>query len=110
MEIRTFGVVGAGQMGSGIAQVAAANGLEVVLQDIQPDFLSRGMAAIDRFLTRSVEKGRLAEDEKSAILDRIKTTVDLKDMTAADFIVEAATENEAVKFEIFRQLWPVVAN
>jgi 3-hydroxybutyryl-CoA dehydrogenase len=109
MEIKTFGVVGAGQMGSGIAQVAATNGLEVIMQDIQPDFLARGMATIDRFLTYSVEKGRLEEAEKSAILERIKTTVDLKEMVEADFIVEAATENESIKFEIFKELDSICA-
>jgi hypothetical protein len=94
MEIKTFGVVGAGQMGSGIAQVAAMSGLNVILHDIEEAFLQRGMATIDRFLSKGVERGKLAEEDKVAILGRIKTTTDLKDMARADFVVEAATENE----------------
>jgi 3-hydroxybutyryl-CoA dehydrogenase len=104
MEIKTFGVVGAGQMGSGIAQVAAMSGLNVILHDIEEAFLQRGMATIDRFLSKGVERGQLAEEDKVATLGRIKTTTDLKAMAAADFVVEAASENEGIKTQIFQTL------
>jgi len=104
MEIKTFGVVGAGQMGGGIAQVAAMSGLDVVMMDIQMEFAERGLAVIEKFLARSVEKGKMTEDEKNGILGRIKTTTDLKDLAAADFVVEAVTENEEIKFKVFGEL------
>ncbi|MFZ0135262.1 MAG: 3-hydroxybutyryl-CoA dehydrogenase [Desulfobacterales bacterium] len=104
MTIQTFGVIGAGQMGSGIAQVAAASGLAVIMNDIKPEFVERGLAAIDRNLVRGVEKGKMNAEEKAGVLKRIRTSVNLKDMAAADFVVEAATENEPLKFQIFRTL------
>ena len=104
MSIETFGVVGAGQMGNGIAQVAAMSGLNVIMNDIKEEFVERGLATITKILTRSVDKGKMTDDDKNAVLGRIKTSVDLKDMTAADFVVEAATENEALKFQIFMDL------
>ena len=104
MGIKTFGVIGAGQMGSGIAQVAAASGLNVIMNDIKPAFVERGLAAIDKILARSVEKGKLSAEEKAALLARIHTSVTLEDMAEADFIVEAATENEPLKFQIFKDL------
>jgi len=104
MEIKKFGVIGSGQMGNGIAQVAAASGLEVLMSDIRDEFTARGIATITKNLDRSVSKGKLAEEEKQAILGRIKTTTDLKDMESVDFIVEAAVENETLKFKIFEDL------
>ena len=104
MSVKTFGVIGAGQMGNGIAQVAATSGLDVVMNDIKDEFVERGLATITKILTRSVDKGKMSEDDKNAILGRIKTSVDLKDMAAADYVVEAATENEALKFQIFKDL------
>ena len=104
MEIKTFGVVGAGQMGNGIAQVAAASGLDVIMHDITPELVARGRATIEKNLGRSVAKGKLSEADKTGVLSRIKTSVDLKDLAAADFVVEAATENEAVKLQLFREL------
>ena len=104
MEIKTFGVIGAGQMGNGIAHVAAASGLEVIMNDIAPDLVERGFEAIRKNLNRGVEKGRMTEDERDTVLGRIKTSVDLKDMAPADFVVEAATENEPIKFQIFKEL------
>jgi 3-hydroxybutyryl-CoA dehydrogenase len=104
MEIRTLGVVGAGQMGSGIAQVAAARGLSVIMSDINEDFVQRGFSAINSSLARMVKKQSLSEDEKKAVLARIKGTVYLNDMARADFVVEAATENEPVKLKIFQDL------
>ena len=104
MDIKTFGVVGAGQMGSGIAQVAAQSGLKVILNDIKAEFVERGMAGISAFLTRSVDKGRMQAEEKEALLANIEPSTDIADMAGADFVVEAATENEALKFEVFRNL------
>ena len=104
MEIKTFGVVGAGQMGNGIAQVAAMSGLQVIMNDIKTEFVEKGVATINKILSRGVEKGRMTEDEKNGILGRIKTSVDLDDMAPADFVVEAATENEPIKYQIFKDL------
>ena len=104
MQIKTFGVVGAGQMGSGIAQVAAASGLNVIMHDIKDEFVERGMATIDRFLSKGVERGKLAAEDKAATLGRIKTTTNLNDMASADFVVEAASENEGIKTQIFQTL------
>ena len=104
MEIKTFGVIGAGQMGNGIAQVAAMSGLDVIMNDIKTEFVDGGMSAITKILGRGVEKGRMTEDEKNTVLGRIRTSVDLKDMASANFVVEAATENESIKFQIFKDL------
>ena len=104
MEVKTFGVIGAGQMGNGIAQVAATSGLAVIMNDIKQEFVDRGLANIAKNLQRSVDKGKLAAAEKESILARITTSVDLKDMAAADYVVEAASENEAIKFKIFQTL------
>ncbi len=104
MEVKTFGVVGAGQMGNGIAQVAAMSGLQVIMNDIKEEFVQRGLKNITGVLSRNVEKGKLDAAEKEAILGRIKTSVQLQDMAAADYVVEAATENEAIKLQIFREL------
>jgi len=104
MEVKTFGVIGAGQMGNGIAQVAAMSGLAVIMNDIKAEFVERGLANITKILARNVDKGKMTEDDKNAVLGRIKASVSLQDMAAADFVVEAATENEAVKFQIFRDL------
>jgi 3-hydroxybutyryl-CoA dehydrogenase len=104
MEVKTFGVVGAGQMGNGIAQVAAMSGLPVIMNDIKDEFVQRGLKNITNILTRNIEKGKMSAEEKDAVLGRIKTSVQLKDMAAADYVVEAATENEAIKLQIFREL------
>lgn len=104
MQVNTFGVIGAGQMGGGIAQVAATNGMNVILHDISTEFVDRGMAGITKNLKRSVEKGRIAGDEEKAILARISPSTDMSNMKAADFVVEAASEVEEIKFKIFAQL------
>ncbi|AMA71601.1 MULTISPECIES: 3-hydroxybutyryl-CoA dehydrogenase [Aneurinibacillus] len=104
MEVKKFMVVGAGQMGSGIAQVAAQAGLEVVLHDIQEEFVNRGLGVITKNLTRDVEKGRKTEAEKQAILARIKPSTDLNHAKDVDFVVEAVVENMNIKTEIFKQL------
>jgi 3-hydroxybutyryl-CoA dehydrogenase len=104
MEIKTFGVVGAGQMGSGIAQVAAMSGLQVIMNDIKDEFVERGLKNITNILTKNVEKGKMTQEEKQGILGRLKTSTSLKDMAPVDFLVEAATENEPLKFGIFREV------
>jgi 3-hydroxybutyryl-CoA dehydrogenase len=104
MAINTYGVIGAGQMGNGIAQVAATAGLNVIMSDIKIEFAEKGLANITKILGKNVDKGKISADEKDAILGRIKITADLKDMAEADFVVEAATENEGLKFKIFQDI------
>jgi 3-hydroxybutyryl-CoA dehydrogenase len=103
-EITTFGVIGAGQMGAGIAQVASASGMRILLHDISTDFIDRGMATIAKNLQRNVDKGKISEDEKNTIIGRITPGTDIGNMSSADFVVEAASENEVIKFRIFAQL------
>jgi 3-hydroxybutyryl-CoA dehydrogenase len=100
----TFGVIGAGQMGAGIAQVASASGMSIILHDVSTDFVDRGMATIAKNLQRSVDKGKISENEKDAIIGRIVPSTDIGNMSSADFVVEAASENEVIKFRIFAQL------
>jgi 3-hydroxybutyryl-CoA dehydrogenase len=103
-----FGVVGAGQMGAGIAQVAAQAGYEVVLQDVGERFLERGMMGIQKSLEKFVEKGKLSADERDANLRRIGTTTDLEQLSDCDLVVEAIVENEAIKLGLFRDLGRIV--
>ncbi len=109
MGIKTFGVIGAGQMGGGIAQVAAMSGLDVIMNDIKTEFVEKGFEGISKILSRSVDKGKMSEDDKSAILGRIKTSISLADMAAADYVVEAATENEEIKYQLFKELDEICA-
>jgi 3-hydroxybutyryl-CoA dehydrogenase len=104
MDVKTFGVVGSGQMGSGIAQVAAMSGVEVVMNDIREDLVDRGLKNIASILRKNVEKGKMSPADMDGTLGRIKPSVNLGDMSAADYVVEAATENESIKFKIFRDL------
>jgi len=99
-----FGVVGSGTMGAGIAQVAARAGFAVIMRDVADEFLVRGVKAIDKSLQRDVDKERLSADEKSATMARIKTTTDIGALSDALIVVEAATEDLAIKTEIFRSL------
>lgn len=104
MEIKKIGVVGAGAMGNGIAQVAAQIGCEVVLRDIEDAFVERGMQNIDRFLSRSVEKGKIEAQEKDAVLSRIKGTTDMALLADMDFIIEAVIEDIELKKTVFKEL------
>ena len=104
MVAEIIGVVGAGTMGNGIAQTAARAGYGVVMRDVKEEFLQRGMQAIDRSLQRDVDKERLKEEEKRAIVGRIRTTTELSDFAAASFVIEAITENLEAKRELFRAL------
>jgi 3-hydroxybutyryl-CoA dehydrogenase len=104
MEIKTVGVVGAGQMGNGIVQVAASSGFRVVMSDIADSFVQKGLATITKNLDRMVEKGKIPSQKKDEIMGRIKGTIQVKDMADADFVVEAAIENETLKLNIFKEL------
>jgi 3-hydroxybutyryl-CoA dehydrogenase len=104
MEIKKIMVIGAGQMGGGIAQVAAQAGLQVVLNDIDAAFIDKRVAFIDKTLSRNVEKGRITEEDKQAALARLIPSTDLQDAADVDFVVEAAIENMEIKEKIFRQL------
>jgi 3-hydroxyacyl-CoA dehydrogenase len=97
-------VVGAGTMGNGIAQVAARAGYDVVMHDVRSEFIERGMSAIDKSLQRDVDKERLSGADKQSIIGRIKTTTDLAGLKDANVIVEAITENESIKLNLFTEL------
>jgi len=104
MGIQKVMVIGAGQMGSGIAQVCAQAGYEVKLNDMKQEFFERGIGVITKNLSRDVEKGRKTEEEKAAILSRIMMSLDLQDASDVDIIIEAAVENMEVKQSIFKQI------
>jgi 3-hydroxybutyryl-CoA dehydrogenase len=104
MNIQTIMVVGAGQMGSGIVQVAAASGLQVLLHDISPEFLNKGLMSINKQLSKSVEKGKLTEERKADILTRIRPTESIEQAEQADFVIEAISENMALKALLFHRL------
>jgi len=99
-----IGVVGAGTMGNGIAQVAARAGYDVVMRDVRDEFLQRGMSAIDKSLQRDVDKERLGGEEKQAIVGRIKTTTALDALKDATLVVEAITEDQTIKSSLFKDL------
>ncbi|MEM1347114.1 MAG: 3-hydroxybutyryl-CoA dehydrogenase [Myxococcota bacterium] len=103
-KIQNIGVVGAGQMGNGIAQVAAASGFDVVMSDITQDAADRGVAAIEKSLGRLVKKERMTPEERDATLGRISTTLALADVAQADLVVEAIVEREDVKAKVFSAL------
>lgn len=104
MSIKTIGVVGAGAMGTGIAHVAAMAGYEVVLRDIDMAFVDRSVASMDKVMGKSVEKGKMTEEERQAVLARIKKTTVLEDMASVDFIIEAVIEKMDLKKEVFQTL------
>ena len=104
MNIHKVAVIGSGTMGNGIAHVFAQFGYEVILVDINQDFLDRGLATIGKNLDRQVKKEKITADEKEATLARIQPTTDLKNLASADFVVEAATENKEIKFQLFRDM------
>jgi 3-hydroxybutyryl-CoA dehydrogenase len=104
MEVKVVGVVGAGQMGSGIAQVAAQGGLEVMMTDVSQEALKRGIDAIRRNFDRMIQRGRFKPEERDKVLGRIKTTTRLEDLARADFVIEAVVENEDAKIAVLQQL------
>lgn len=103
-EIKTIGVIGAGQMGNGIAHVFAQSGYQVLMQDISEAFAAKGVATIDKNLQRGVDKGKMTAEEKAAVLGRVRTTTKLEDLAACDIVIEAATEKWEVKKQIFETL------
>ena len=104
MEMKVIGVLGAGSMGNGIAQLAAQAGYRVIMRDIEDRFVQSGLNAIEKFLTKSVEKGKMAEDQKKGVLSRIKGTTKMEDLKDADFVIEAVFEDLELKKNVFRQL------
>ncbi len=104
MEVNSLFVVGAGQMGSGIAQTAAVAGYNVIMQDISEEAVKKGRDKIEENLTRLVTKGKLSQEEKSAAMVRLKTTTGLEAAAACDFVIEAASENIEIKKGIFKSL------
>ena len=107
-QLRRIGVIGAGQMGAGIAHVCALAGLDVVVTDINDEALQRGRVAIDRNLSRQVSRGKIREEDKDAALDRIRMGLDYALFADCDMVIEAATEKEEIKREIFKKLTPAL--
>ena len=106
MDIQSIGVVGAGQMGNGIAHVMALAGFDVIITDISQDALDAAIANISKNIDRQVSRGKISQDEKDAAMARIRTTLTLTDIGPSDLIIEAATERETVKQAIFEDLLP----
>jgi len=104
VEIKKVGVVGCGTMGSGIAQVCAQSGYQVVVSEINDELLNKGLASIDSSLARSVERGRLSQEEKDATINRIKGTTQYRDFSECDLMIEGATEQMDLKKKIFAEL------
>ncbi|OGP78654.1 MAG: 3-hydroxybutyryl-CoA dehydrogenase [Deltaproteobacteria bacterium RBG_16_49_23] len=104
MEIKKIGVLGAGSMGNGIAQVASQAGYQVVMRDIEDRFVENGLKAIDKFLAKSVEKGKITEEQKKGILSRIKGTTRMEDLKDVDFVIEAVFEDLELKRSVFKAL------
>ena len=104
MTVKKIGVIGAGQMGHGIALVSAQAGYDVVLRDIKDEYVQKGIGKIERFLDKSIAKERITEDDKKKIMGKIKGTTKLSDMKDADLVIEAIFENVKVKKELFKEL------
>ncbi|WP_339164508.1 3-hydroxyacyl-CoA dehydrogenase NAD-binding domain-containing protein [Siminovitchia sp. FSL W7-1587] len=104
MSIQTIGVVGAGSMGSGIANLAALNGFHVILRDIEDRFLEGALSRMEKFMSKSVERGKMTEEQKQETLARIQITTNLEEMKDADIVIEAVLEDMALKKEVFSLL------
>ena len=104
MVVKKIGVIGAGQMGHGIALIAAQAGFDVILRDIKEDFVKKGIGKIERFLDKSIEKGKITADDKKKTLAHIKGTIKLEDLKDIDLTIEAIFENVKVKKELFKEL------
>ena len=107
-ELKTVGVIGAGQMGNGIAHVSALAGYNVILSDISDEALSNGIAAIERNMIRQVSRENITHDDMTAALQRIQGTASIKAHESADIVIEAATERREVKEQIFREICEIV--
>jgi 3-hydroxybutyryl-CoA dehydrogenase len=108
MSMKTIGVIGAGTMGNGIAQAFSSKGFDVVLQDVAEPALQKAMATISGSLDRLIKKGNLTEEAKADTLKRICTTTNVKDLATVDLVIEAATENEAIKIKILQAVEEVL--
>ena len=104
MRIKTIGVIGAGQMGSGIAHVAAASQFRVIMSDVNEALVEKGRSSVSGYLDKMVQKEKIVPSQKREIMERLEGTVDMKRLREADFIIEAATESEALKLKIFEEL------
>jgi 3-hydroxybutyryl-CoA dehydrogenase len=109
MDIKRIGVVGAGAMGSGIAQVAAQSGYGVVMQDVTKDFVKKGVDSIGKFLAKGIERGKVTAEQKDEVLSKIKGTTRIEDMADVDFIIEAVFEDLRVKRDVFERLERLVS-
>jgi 3-hydroxybutyryl-CoA dehydrogenase len=104
MEIKLIGVVGAGQMGSGIAEVALSSGFHVLMRDVTTEAVRKGRLRIIADFDKRIQKGKMTDDQKEAILQRLSTTIKMEDFRNCDFVIEAAVENVPLKWEIFKKL------
>jgi len=104
MNIKKIGIIGAGTMGHGIALVSAKAGYDVILADIKEDYVKKGLSSVEKFIDKSVEKGKMTPEDKTHILGRIHGTTNLEDMKDADLVIEAILEQVAMKKEVFQKL------
>lgn len=100
VELKSIGIVGAGTMGSGIAQIAAQAGFQVVMRDVEESFVRGGMNRIEKSLSKAVEKGRMTEDDKTAVLSRVRGTLSLEDLADSDVVIEAVIEDKRTKKDV----------
>ena len=107
MQISNIGIVGAGTMGSGISQVAALTGYDIVMQDVSDEATSRGLGTIDKSLQRLVDREKITADAKDAAIRKIRTTTNLSDLADCDLVIEAATENMDLKLDLFEEIGKV---
>lgn len=104
MSIKTIGVLGAGTMGNGIAQIAAQAGYNVIMRDIEDKFVEKGLKSIDKFLAKSVEKGKITAEAKDSVMGKIKGTTNMEDLKDSDYVVEVVFEDMDVKKKMFKEL------
>lgn len=104
MTIKKIGIIGAGTMGHGIALVSAQAGFNVIIQDIKQEYVDNGVKKIEKFLTKSVEKGKMTQEQTTTILKKIQTTTELKELKDADLVIEAIIENTDIKKQLFSSL------
>jgi 3-hydroxybutyryl-CoA dehydrogenase len=103
MAIRTVGVAGCGLMGSGIAQVCAEAGYDVVVREVSDDLLKKGLGRIDSFLAKGVERGKVTPERRQEVMGRLRGTTEVKDLARAEVVIEAVVESLAAKRELFRR-------
>ena len=107
-KIQTVGIIGSGQMGSGIAHVSALAGFDVLLYDVAPERIEKGIATVNGNMARQVSHGKLEEKDRQAAMGRISATPDIENLAGADLVIEAATEDETIKRKIYQQICPVL--